>query len=94
MPSERVAYCLFCGKTGCCERNRLKLERDTSTSLIRLCAFAPVQDRFDQFAQVLSGCCEKELVVCATWLSQSKPSQPDDAIKVRKVHLDVHLQLH
>ena len=41
-----------------------------------------------EFAEVLDGCGQKELVLGAVGSSKSEPVETDDAFEVRKQHLD------
>src|SRR5215469_3332018 len=46
-------------------------------------------NELDEPPQVLRGCGEQHLVSCAAQASQSKPVQPENALHMRKSHLDL-----
>jgi hypothetical protein len=39
--------------------------------------------------QVLGDGSQNELVLCASWSTQSKPTEPQDSLQARKPHLDL-----
>ena len=44
---------------------------------------------FCEFAKVLDGCCEEELILGAVWSSAAEAVEPDDTFEVGKEHFDL-----